>query len=68
MFTSPGVMQLVDSLIRIVMTIAFFYTFKAFLDVQNDLLLAFGSVLCSFLVFRGCVFIFNKWVAKKSRS
>ncbi|MFT6404277.1 MAG: hypothetical protein ACJA2U_000627 [Marinomonas primoryensis] len=68
MFTSPSVMQLVDSLIRIALTIAFFYTFKAYLDVQNDLLVAFGSVLCSFIVFKGSVFLFNKWVTKKSPS
>ncbi|MGO2235897.1 hypothetical protein B6N13_19495 [Marinomonas sp. UCMA 3892] len=56
---------LIDSLIRIMLTIAFFYTFKHFMSVQNDLLLAFISVLCGFVTFRILMFAFNKITTKK---
>ncbi|UTV99067.1 hypothetical protein KDW99_17755 [Marinomonas rhizomae] len=56
---------LIDSVIRIMLTIVFFYIFKHFMNVQNDLLLAFVSVLCGFVAFRGLVFLFNKLTAKK---
>lgn len=57
---------LIDSLIRIMLTIAFFYIFKHFLNVENDLLLAFISVLCGFVTFRILTFVFNKMITKKS--
>jgi len=56
---------LIDSLIRIIITIAFFYIFKHFFNVENDLLLAFISVFCGFLTFRCLMFSFNKITAKK---
>ena len=65
MVTSPKVMQLVESLLRIILTIIFFYAFKELFDVENDLLLAFFSVLCAFVLFRGLVLGFNKLTVKK---
>ncbi|QUX93243.1 hypothetical protein CYL31_18380 [Marinomonas sp. A3A] len=65
MVTSPKVMQLVESLLRIILTIVFFYAFKALFDVENDLLLAFFSVLCAFILFKGLVLGFNRITAKK---
>ncbi|ETI59370.1 hypothetical protein D104_13195 [Marinomonas profundimaris] len=68
MVVSPNMMKLMDSVIRIILTLAFFYLFKDILNVQNDLLLAFISVLFAFIVFRSGVFIVNKWKAKKTHS
>ncbi len=65
MVTSPKVMQLVESLLRIILTIVFFYAFKELFNVENDLLLAFFSVLCAFVLFRGLVLGFNKLTVKK---
>jgi hypothetical protein len=66
MATSPKIMQLVGSLIRIMLTLAFFYIFKMFLSVQNNVVLVFAALLCSFLVYRGSLLIVKKWVVKES--
>lgn len=63
MATSSTLHPLVDSLVRIILTIIFFYSFKAFFNVQNDLLLAGISVLCAFVLFRSAVFAFRKFNA-----
>ncbi|MGO2353697.1 MAG: hypothetical protein ACTH58_03055 [Marinomonas foliarum] len=65
MVASPKIMQLVESLLRIILTILFFYAFKGLFEVDNDLLLAFFSILCAFVTFKGLVIIFNKVTAKK---
>jgi hypothetical protein len=65
MLESPKAMSLVDSLVRIVLTIAFFYLFKHFFVIENDLLLAFVSVLCAFVTFKGSIFLFHKFTTNK---
>ncbi|GGN22532.1 MULTISPECIES: hypothetical protein [Marinomonas] len=65
MLESPKVMSLVDSLVRIILTIVYFYTFKHFFVIENDLLLAFVSVLCAFITFKGGIFLFHKFIANK---
>jgi len=64
----PCVMQLVDSLIANRFDHSLFSnTFKAYLDVQNEFISRVRlQLLCSFIVFKGSVFLFNKWVDKKS--
>ncbi|BDX01809.1 MAG: hypothetical protein ACPGRG_11340 [Marinomonas sp.] len=65
MVASPKLMSLIESLLRIILTIVFFYAFKAAFEVENDLLLAFFSVLCAFITFKGLILAFNKLTAKK---
>jgi len=57
---------LIDSLIRIMLTIVFFYVFKHFFVIENDLVLAFVSVLCGFITFRVFMLGFNKITTKNS--
>jgi len=57
---------LIDSLIRIMLTIVFFYVFKHFFEIENDLVLAFISVLCGFITFRIFMLVFNKITTKNS--
>jgi len=57
---------LIDSLIRIMLIIVFFYVFKHFFEVKNDLLLTFISVFCGFITFHVFMLVFNKITTKNS--
>lgn len=63
--TPPKIMHVTGSLIRIFLTLAFFYTFKMFLNIENNIVIAFAALLCSFLIYRGSMFIVKKWIVKE---
>lgn len=52
MLKSPTYIALVDSLVRILLTIIIFYTVEYFFAVQNTLVLALVSVVIAHVVFR----------------
>jgi len=52
MSKSPTFLTLIDSLVRILLTIIIFYTVNYFFAVENTLILALVSVVIAHVVFR----------------